>query len=1221
MEQQTSINYKKKSKCSSHERNRKKTVMITFFISVFFLLAGSIPATITTENISFTINEQKTVLSSINNDFSTRHQTVTSLPGVNLKTNNVPDVPFYGYNMDDSSGQLVEGPVEFFPNDPGVILQIAPTISLKSITCSCWEGEADFWYGLANADSEGSLWIIDEISGIMTRIGGSGLNWNGLAYDDSTEMMYAATHNYLYKVQKSTGFVTGVGNFGISKTMISIASDGYGKLYGISVSQTTNDDLYIINTTTGAATLIGSLGVSLYGPQDIAFDKNSGVLYAAAFLDTRESGLYTINLTTGNMTKIGAFQGNARISALAIPYTFGPLPDHDVKLKRINAPYSGLGTVITPEIMVQNRGNNSENNVPINMKIANKVTTIWSEDFESPNALNGWTQTGSGTGQWLRTAYGSHSYEPPGTGDYYLDAFEQFGVSWNNSIFTPAIDLSSSDEILVVFERYFLQYLSYFGQAKVRVYSGGINQSNFEEEILWLDNNDPSGGVHTEIYADPTSYADKSNVYFEFWFTDDGADSKYSGFTIDDLQIIGISWVYEYDQTITVDIPFDTILNVSYPDWTPTAFQNAEDINIGYKVEVNISYIDNKTDNNYNFKYYTLHYGYIHDLGVNEILTPYSGQPDTFTPEIEIENYGQNDENNVDVNLKIEKIQPGSPFYRQVVYSGTGLWNKKLYGTYWCEPHGDGDYYAVARGAEYEDYDVGLFTYAFDFTGMTNVTVSFLRNFQGLGPGQAKVRTYSGGYNSSNWEQDLLNLIENDPPFEGTYTVLTFDPSSYVDPSKVYIEWWFTDNGYSSSAVEMGIGIDDITISTINYYEGFEVVFPPGTYQYIEEYNETLQVNIDFAEKQNLVFPDWTPDDLTFGDISYLVTSSIDLATDGKLSNNVLFTYATLTYFHDVGVVKITEPSGPPTIDDYWPPGTYPVSGIVKNFGTNTEGPFNVNSKIWLIDEGGNQTLFYEDNVTISSLSVLETTEVIFNDVIFEDSDEGNYRLDMQTELIGDEQYNNDKESLCFIIMIPDAVPPETTHEFDGIVGDNNWYVNELTIILIAEDYSKTQKYKGPPSGINITWYRIDEGDWTEYIGPFLVNEDGEHVLEYYSIDNNGNVEDIQGPFDFKIDQTLPIIINVTVEKVGFTLYKIIASVDDATSGVARVEFFRDDSLLGNVTEAPWEWEYTGSVGSHTVNIVVYDHAGNQIVSEDIESTVIYNYVALPQSITQLTFI
>lgn len=44
-------------------------------------------------------------------------------------------------------------------------------------------------------------------------------------------------------------------------------------------------------------------------------------------------------------------------------------------------------------------------------------------------------------------------------------------------------------------------------------------------------------------------------------------------------------------------------------------------------------------------------------------------------------------------------------------------------------------------------------------------------------------------------------------------------------------------------------------------------------------------------------------------------------------------------------------------------------------------------------------------------------------------------------------------------------------------------------------------------SGVYATWYRVDGGDWTLYDGPFEVVGEGNHSLEYWSVDVAGNQE------------------------------------------------------------------------------------------------------------------
>jgi hypothetical protein len=163
--------------------------------------------------------------------------------------------------------------------------------------------------------------------------------------------------------------------------------------------------------------------------------------------------------------------------------------------------------------------------------------------------------------------------------------------------------------------------------------------------------------------------------------------------------------------------------------------------------------------------------------------------------------------------------------------------------------------------------------------------------------------------------------------------------------------------------------------------------------------------------------------------------------------------------------------------------------------------------------------------------------------------------------------------------------PPITTHEFNGTLGDNGWYVSDVSIHLSVEN----------DAGVDATYLSFDGVTFDMYIGPILVNDDAEHQLWYYSVDIFGQEEELKGPFPFKIDQTLPTI-NLTVEKQGFNSWLLIASVEDKTSGIRKVEFYLNDELLGEITGPPFEFIWTG-FGSHEVHAIAYDSAGNSQMS------------------------
>ena len=80
-----------------------------------------------------------------------------------------------------------------------------------------------------------------------------------------------------------------------------------------------------------------------------------------------------------------------------------------------------------------------------------------------------------------------------------------------------------------------------------------------------------------------------------------------------------------------------------------------------------------------------------------------------------------------------------------------------------------------------------------------------------------------------------------------------------------------------------------------------------------------------------------------------------------------------------------------------------------------------------------------------------------------------------------------------------DITPPETYLIYEIVGG--NW--------LIGWDFLYSFMVDEFLSGVNVTYYRIDGGEWMIYTEPFTLHGHGMQI-EYYSIDNAGNVEDIK---------------------------------------------------------------------------------------------------------------
>lgn len=106
----------------------------------------------------------------------------------------------------------------------------------------------------------------------------------------------------LLTINTTTGAATPVGHLGVAEVG-GMAFDSSGTLYGVDAS---NQQLLTINTSTGMATPVGSFGntSSFFGFLSLAFDGSSNTLFAVDASVTNQ--LYSIDTSTGAATSVGA---------------------------------------------------------------------------------------------------------------------------------------------------------------------------------------------------------------------------------------------------------------------------------------------------------------------------------------------------------------------------------------------------------------------------------------------------------------------------------------------------------------------------------------------------------------------------------------------------------------------------------------------------------------------------------------------------------------------------------------------------------------------------------------------------------------------------------------------------------------------------------------------------------------------------------------------------
>jgi hypothetical protein len=97
-------------------------------------------------------------------------------------------------------------------------------------------------------------------------------------------------------------------------------------------------------------------------------------------------------------------------------------------------------------------------------------------------------------------------------------------------------------------------------------------------------------------------------------------------------------------------------------------------------------------------------------------------------------------------------------------------------------------------------------------------------------------------------------------------------------------------------------------------------------------------------------------------------------------------------------------------------------------------------------------------------------------------------------------------------LVLSPASSPVTTMAAEGVAGGDGWYLSDVEVSLEAEELA---------GGVDATYWRVDGSPWQTYEAPFTISGDGEHALEYYSVDLVGNEEAVHSAV-IRIDATAP---------------------------------------------------------------------------------------------------
>lgn len=170
------------------------------------------------------------------------------------------------------------------------------------------------------------------------------------------------------------------------------------------------------------------------------------------------------------------------------------------------------------------------------------------------------------------------------------------------------------------------------------------------------------------------------------------------------------------------------------------------------------------------------------------------------------------------------------------------------------------------------------------------------------------------------------------------------------------------------------------------------------------------------------------------------------------------------------------------------------------------------------------------------------------------------------------------------------------------------WPVTQATVTgtssggWYAPGASVTLSVYGDPSQVLRTEYNLDgEAGWLPYAQPVQLTGDGRHTLQYRSIGKQGTVEETKS-ITVPVDGTAPVYTltaNGSAVANGLVLndgqpVTFVLNAQDPWSGVAGQTFSVSDAVYGTVTgTSVLTVDWAGQLGPHTVNVNVYDAAGN----------------------------
>ena len=441
------------------------------------------------------------------------------------------------------------------------------------------------------------------------------------------------------------------------------------------------------------------------------------------------------------------------------------------------------------------------------------------------------------------------------------------------------------------------------------------------------------------------------------------------------------------------------------------------------------------------------------------------------------------------------------------------------------------------------------------------------------------------------WFLKVQDQAGNYVTYNGSFAMDQSDPSSTVSGNHS-TSWQYEAYDVTITATDAASGVDYIyyeiddngiipinsntTTFEINESGEYNVTFWSTDVAGNTESNNTFLVKLDQADPVTTVSGNYS----IWKNIDYTVTLSADDEGQGVNQtyyniNNTGIKNGTSIEINESGEYNVsfwsTDLAGrneTPKLFvvklDKIKPVSSNTSALVYN-GTTQNSDFNVT--VTATDEGGSgvATTYYRYN------NAEEEEELVNGVIMFNESGQFNFSY-WSEDVAGNE------ETIQRYTVILDKTAPTTTDDSSSY---SRWENEDFNITLTPEDTL---------SGVNNTYYKINEGSFTNGTEIVFTSE-GDYNVSYYSIDNSGNNE-TENTFSIGLDKTAPTATDNSASFSGMQneSFNVTITVVEILSGLDYINYTINDGA--NQTLSGTEISFT-SEGEYNVTYYAVDNAGN----------------------------